>query len=212
VILHVGQRVSRTEAEGPGRRFALWVQGCTLRCAGCCNPQLFAASGGSALEVDALAIELQSVLGEVEGITFLGGEPFEQAAAVAALARRARAMKLSVMTFTGYRLEEIECAIQSASGSAGLTLEASGARALLESTDLLVDGRYESNQPETGRRWAGSTNQRFHYLTDRYRPGIEHIHEGEQAQTVEARLRLDGTVEINGWPALVGLTRSLTMK
>ncbi|MDI9627955.1 MAG: 4Fe-4S cluster-binding domain-containing protein [Acidobacteriota bacterium] len=27
-----------TEAEGPGRRAALWVQGCQFLCPGCCNP------------------------------------------------------------------------------------------------------------------------------------------------------------------------------
>jgi organic radical activating enzyme len=37
----------------------------------------------------------------VEGVTFLGGEPFEQAAAAAELAEVTRARGLSVMTFTG---------------------------------------------------------------------------------------------------------------
>ena len=45
--LRVGQRVESTEAEGPGTRFALWTQGCTLRCPGCCNPHLFADRGGA---------------------------------------------------------------------------------------------------------------------------------------------------------------------
>ena len=43
--LPVAQFVPRTEAEGPGRRFALWVQGCPLRCKGCCNPEMLAFKG-----------------------------------------------------------------------------------------------------------------------------------------------------------------------
>ncbi len=29
-----------TESEGPGRRLAIWVQGCKKRCTGCCNPDM----------------------------------------------------------------------------------------------------------------------------------------------------------------------------
>ncbi|HGG57662.1 MAG TPA: 4Fe-4S cluster-binding domain-containing protein, partial [Nannocystis exedens] len=46
LALQIAHIVAITEAEGPGRRFALWVQGCSLHCPGCCNPELFAAAGG----------------------------------------------------------------------------------------------------------------------------------------------------------------------
>jgi anaerobic ribonucleoside-triphosphate reductase activating protein len=44
--LRVAQVVPCTEAEGPGRRFALWFQGCPLRCPGCCNPEMLPFEGG----------------------------------------------------------------------------------------------------------------------------------------------------------------------
>ena len=44
--LSIAQIVPSTEAEGPGRRFALWVQGCPLRCPGCCNPEMLPFAGG----------------------------------------------------------------------------------------------------------------------------------------------------------------------
>ena len=46
VRLRIAQIVPSTEAEGPGRRFALWFQGCSLRCPGCCNPEMLPFTGG----------------------------------------------------------------------------------------------------------------------------------------------------------------------
>lgn len=182
--------VERTEAEGPGVRFALWVQGCAIRCPGCCNPHLFEREGGRDASVAALAAGLRALRHDVEGVTFLGGEPFEQAAPLAVLAASARELGLGVMTFTGHRLEDLV-----AGGGAG-------ARDLLASTDLLVDSPYDARLPERRRRWAGSTNQRFHFLTRRYAPGIERVEAGEVERTVEVRIAPDGVAHVNGWPEL----------
>jgi anaerobic ribonucleoside-triphosphate reductase activating protein len=92
----------------------------------------------------------------LEGVTFQGGEPFEQAEALAALARPARDLGLGLLVFSGYRLEDLEKEIQP------------GSRALLEQTDLLVDGPYRRGRPPGGRPWIGSGNQRFHFLSPRY--------------------------------------------
>src|SRR5947209_6849014 len=49
--IRVAQIVPCTEAEGPGKRFALWFQGCPLRCAGCCNPEMLPFEGGREVSV-----------------------------------------------------------------------------------------------------------------------------------------------------------------
>jgi len=181
--------VAETEAEGPGRRFALWVQGCAIRCPGCCNPQLFEREGGQELPVAAVVERISAVRGRIEGITFLGGEPFEQAGALSRLARAARGLGLSVMTFTGHTIEELR-------GRNDADVDA-----LIETTDLLVDGPYVAALPERERRWAGSTNQRFHFLSSLYPPGIERPQPEEALRTVE--IRLDGArLQANGWPEL----------
>src|SRR5204863_7524385 len=51
-VLRVPTIVADTEAEGPGRRLALWAQGCTIRCPGCCNPEMFTTKGGTEMTVD----------------------------------------------------------------------------------------------------------------------------------------------------------------
>ena len=72
-------------------------------------------------------------------------------------------------------------------------------------TDLLVDGRYEAQHPERSRRWVGSTNQRFHFLTSRYSPGIELLTPAVPERTVEARIGPDGQLLLTGWPERLDL-------
>ena len=98
--LKVAQVVPRTEAEGPGVRFAIWLQGCPLRCPGCCNPQMLPVGGGELVPVDRLFGRTGDASG-IEGITLLGGEPTMQARGAADLAGRARSIGLSVMVFSG---------------------------------------------------------------------------------------------------------------
>ena len=180
--LRLAQIVADTEAEGPGRRFALWVQGCSLRCPGCCNPEMFAADKGRAANSAELAAQALATAG-LEGVSVLGGEPGEQAEAVADFCERVRAGGLSVMLYSGYTLAELRAR--------------PGAERLLKAVDLLVDGRYQQSLPETRRRWLGSTNQVMHFLTPRYSLADPRF---ASANTVELRLTRDG-LTINGWPA-----------
>jgi anaerobic ribonucleoside-triphosphate reductase activating protein len=187
-MLRIAAIVDDTRAEGPGRRWALWVQGCSLRCAGCCNPEMFDERRGQAVEIDELAARIAEAQAHgVEGVTFLGGEPFEQPVGLAALARRARALAMTVMVFSGHALDELR-----ARGDAA---------ELLALTDLLVDGRYDRARPEPrppiGRRWIGSANQVMHFLTAAYSPDDPRM---RGANTIEIRLS-NGALQINGWPS-----------
>lgn len=187
-VLRVATISDDTEAEGPGRRWALWVQGCTIRCPGCCNPEMFAATGGTAMSIEALVARMRAAKERgVEGISVLGGEPFEQAAGVAEVARAARALGLTVMVYSGYRLADLR--------------DRDDAAPLLAEIDLLVDGRYDRDLPEppppVGRRWLGSTNQVMHFLTTAYAPDDPRMRE---ANTVEFHWS-QGQLLVNGWPA-----------
>jgi anaerobic ribonucleoside-triphosphate reductase activating protein len=184
ILLRVGHVVPDTEAEGPGRRFAVWVKGCPLRCPGCCNPELFASSGGTLRPTHELADEILATPG-IEGVSFLGGEPMSQAAAVLDVVRRVRRGGLSIMVFTGFTLRELKDRKQAE------------IKALLEQIDLLVDGRYERELPERRRRWIGSHNQVMHFLSDRYTPFEPRFYE---SNTIEIRLGRNGVL-VNGWPA-----------
>ncbi|MBX7102777.1 MAG: radical SAM protein [Gemmataceae bacterium] len=182
-MLRVAHVAPDTEAEGPGRRFAVWFQGCPLRCPGCCNPEMLPFEGGRGVEVDDLVNQLARE--SVEGISLLGGEPFAHAPGAAEFAARARALGLSVMVYSGYTLAELR-----ADSSPGVG-------ELLALTDILVDGPYDRSRPDSRRRWVGSENQVVHFFTDRYSPGDECW---KRPNTLELRL-VDGTLSVNGFPA-----------
>ncbi len=188
-MLRVATIVDSTEAEGPGARLALWVQGCTIRCPGCCNPEMFAQRGGTEMTVEQVLARFDAAAAN-EGVSILGGEPFEQAAEVAAFARGVRARGKTVMVYSGYRIAELRA--QAAANPA--------VTELIDSTDLLVDGRYDRELPEPpppiGRRWLGSTNQVMHFLTSAYSAEDERMRD---ANTVEIHWR-DGKLVVNGWP------------
>lgn len=151
---------------GPGRRFALWVQGCDRACPGCIAPDAHDPAGGASIEVDALAWEI--ALSGADGLSISGGEPFLQAGALAELVRLVRRQRdLGVIAYTGFTLEEL----------AGVP----DARALLACTDLLVDGAYV-RELDDGRGVRGSANQRLLPLTDRYRELTGELERCERAQ------------------------------
>lgn len=182
--LQVGQIVSDTEAEGPGRRFAVWVQGCPLRCRDCCNTHMLPFRGGVAH--DAARLAEQVLHAPVEGVTLLGGEPTAQPEAVAEICARVQDGGKSTMVFSGYTLAELR------------SRQDPAINALLAACDLLVDGPYERERPETKRRWIGSCNQVMHFLTDRYSPDDPQF---MARNSVELRLSA-GALVVNGWPAL----------
>ena len=94
IRLRVAQIVPSTEAEGPGKRFAIWFQGCPLRCPGCCNPEFLSFHGGEDKSLSDVVEAMTSQDG-IEGITLLGGEPFAHAEAAAALAQSAKSPRNS---------------------------------------------------------------------------------------------------------------------
>ena len=187
VRLQVAQIVPCTEAEGPGRRFAVWFQGCPLRCAACCNPEMLPFAGGDSISAGGLLTQLRKAARQdgVEGLTLLGGEPLAHAEGAAVLARETQRLGLSVMVFSGYTIEQIRA------------MGDPDADELLAHTDILVDGPYDRTQPELSRRWIGSANQRVHFLTERYRQDDPRW---RQRNTLEIRLDA-GLVTVNGFPA-----------
>lgn len=183
--LNLAHFVARTASEGPGFRAALWVQGCPIHCPGCINPHTWAFEDREWVAVDVLAARILATP-DIEGVTFVGGEPFSQAAPLAALAKQVRAGGLSVMTFTGYTYEQLKAA------------QNPDWEALLAETDLLADGPFIQARRTDRLPWLGSDNQRLIALTPRYAQQIRTV-TPQQANGLEVRLSPDGQIFINGF-------------
>ena len=139
--------------DGPGLRFCVYVQGCSHRCPGCHNPKSQPVSGGKEYTVSELYNRCVSNK-LTSGVTFSGGEPFEQAAGCIALAKKIRACanhSYNIWIYSGYTYE----ALVSGETPAGLL-----AGDLLELCDVLVDGRFEMSLHKYDLKWKGSSNQR----------------------------------------------------
>ncbi len=195
--LNVAVVVSCTEAEGPGRRYALWVQGCALRCPGCCNPELLAFVERTRRTADEVVADVLAARDahDIEGISLLGGEPTRQAGPLADVAAAVRAAGLSVMLYSGYTLAELQAEPDA------------DVQRLLAHVDLLVDGRYDEARRTTTRRFIGSDNQVLHFLTTRYRSDDPRL---RADNTVELRVKVGpdgGLYVLNGWPVRGAGTR-----
>ncbi|MBR4976864.1 MAG: anaerobic ribonucleoside-triphosphate reductase activating protein [Thermoguttaceae bacterium] len=146
--LRIAGRVDDSIVDGPGVRYALFTQGCPRACPGCHNPQTQPLEGGEEATVEAILAEIDANP-LLDGVTFSGGEPFLQAAALAELARELKKRGLHRAAYTGYLWEEL--------------IEANDPawNAFLAELDVVVDGPFVQALRSWTLKFAGSTNQRF---------------------------------------------------
>jgi len=184
VMLNLAGFLARSAVNGPGIRAVVWVQGCPIRCEGCFNPQFWAFVPADAVPVPVLVQKILSVSG-IDGVTFSGGEPFAQAAALALVGEELHAAGLSIVTYTGYTCEEI------------LVKKNPSWQHLLRVTDLLVAGPYMRSLSCTA-PLIGSSNQSVIRLSDRIPSVISPTQ--ESSSTVEFTISPDGTLTATGFP------------
>jgi anaerobic ribonucleoside-triphosphate reductase activating protein len=189
----------RSRANGPGARFVIWSQGCTLGCPGCFNPHTHparlprdgaagvpaagTAGGWMAGQWPAaqLAAAAAAQAGHVEGVTLTGGEPLQQPAAVAAFCAEIRARtSLGIVVLTGYARAEIEAD--------------PGRAAAVADADMVIAGRYNSRL-RTGAGLRGSANKQYWARTCRYTAA-----DFDAVPDLEIAVAADGTVTVSGMP------------
>ena len=180
--LNIAAIAAHTRALGPGARAAIWVQGCPFHCAGCLAPEWIPFVPSTLLTPDKVLEQLD--LDTISGLTFSGGEPMEQAAGLAALARLARQKKdLDLICFTGYRYERL---LKNPPNT--------GVPELLAQVDVLVEGLFvQSLNDSIGLR--GSSNQRVIHLSSRLK---EHDFKSHQRK-VEITIT-NGEIAVIGIP------------
>ena len=141
--------------DGPGVRMAVFVQGCSHHCHGCHNPESQPAGDGYGTVRDIAELAAFALANPMlSGLTLSGGEPFEQAAECAELARQVKELRpdFNVWSYSGYTFEQLCRRAEAGDG---------GIQALLDMTDVLVDGPYIKERHNISLRFRGSSNQRI---------------------------------------------------
>lgn len=179
--INVFKILKKTKVEGPGVRFCIWVQGCLRQCEGCFAKATWSHKPNKVMTVNELFNMIKEQEG-IEGVTFLGGEPFEQADALSLLAKKVHDIGLSVVTFTGAKLEDLQ------------SVNDDGFNNLIKYSDILIDGEFVQEKFELSRPWVGSSNQRYIFLSDRY--SLQDVVSAKNK--VEVRINKNGMVFVNG--------------
>lgn len=145
-------------ANGPGIRVSLFVSGCTHRCRGCFNSEVWDFAYGKPYTAETEEEILEALAPPyIRGLSLLGGEPMEPAnrCAVLGLARKARLRypAKDIWCYTGYDFEKD--LLRWAAGGEGEVTE------LLSLIDVLVDGEFVEEKKNLRLPFRGSENQRI---------------------------------------------------
>lgn len=156
--MHIGQILTADTANGTGIRLSIFVSGCTNHCEGCFQPQTWDFNYGQLYteSIENFIIEELSK-SYYDGLTILGGEPFEllnQRTLVQLIRRVKREISnKNIWIYTGFTYDKdlipdgcryIECTDE-----------------ILDNTDILVDGRFEKDLRNLRLNFRGSSNQRI---------------------------------------------------
>ena len=146
-------------ANGTGVRVSLFVSGCTHHCKGCFNPETWNFDYGNKYtkETEQSIIDALSP-SYIEGLSLLGGEPFEpqnQPTLLGLLKRiRKELPTKNVWCYSGYTFEELSGQKESRAFTEN-TLE------MLSLIDVLVDGEFVEELKDISLKFRGSSNQRI---------------------------------------------------
>lgn len=153
--LNIGKILPQSRVNGPGNRCVVWLQGCGIRCPHCMNQQFLSREPKTVMTVSELYETIAS-MPDIEGVTYSGGEPFEQAKGLYYLGRKLKGKGLTVMSYSGYTYREL------------ISRKDRYISGLLSTLDILVDGRFEADKAAS-LPWRGSRNQKVHFLTEKYK-------------------------------------------
>lgn len=155
MLINIGKIDKNCSVLGPGKRYIIWVQGCIFNCDGCYNIEYQPLKENQILDTEEIIRDILEEKNNIEGVTFLGGEPLLQAKQLSKIAEECQKNNLSVLCYTGFEYKEL------------IQKKNNNINKLLEYTDVLIDGRYiKELRIDFG--YKGSSNQNTVFLSNRY--------------------------------------------
>ena len=137
--------------DGPGRRSVIQFAGCSIRCSGCYIPETHLRENGKLVSIAEIIAEIEKRSGEHDGVTILGGEPFDQMEGLELLVKKLKISGFHLTIYTGFTLENL------------LSRNSESVNRILKQTDLLIDGAFDRALAKNAGEYRGSSNQRLHY-------------------------------------------------
>ena len=182
--------LKNTKVEGPKNRYCIWVQGCSRHCKGCWAKATWDFNSGVEYDVDEILNDILNTK-NIDGVTFLGGEPFEQPEALEYLCKKIKESDPSIVCFTGNKFEDIK----------------EKHKNILENIDLLIDGEFKEEEKDYSRPWVGSKNQNYHFLSSKFDKSILKNYKNK----VELNIQENGVIFMNGMGDFDELTKKLKL-
>jgi anaerobic ribonucleoside-triphosphate reductase activating protein len=135
--------------DGFGRRSVVQFAGCSIRCVGCYVPETHERENGRLTSIGEIVRGVDEQRTRHDGVTILGGEPFDQAESLSALVERLKAKNYHITVYSGYTLENL------------LARDEECVNRVLAKIDLLIDGAFDRNLTRNAGEYRGSSNQRL---------------------------------------------------
>ena len=148
-VIHLFRLYHHSTVDGPGRRSVVQVAGCSIRCPGCYVPETHERANGKPTLIDEIVAEIDKRSCEHDGVTILGGEPFDQIEALEKLVKKLKEKNYHLTIYSGYTLENL------------LDRKCESIRQVLANTDLLIDGAFKREFTKNVGEYRGSSNQRL---------------------------------------------------
>lgn len=188
--MKISHYVGRTSVLGPYLRSALWVHGCCFSCEGCLAKEMNIGPYKDYEPAELSDIFLK--FADTEGITISGGEPFLQAKELSTMLERIMKKRdYGVIIYSGFLKEELE------------NNSDDGIRGLLQYVDILIDGNY-MQALDDGKPYRGSSNQKIHLMTERYKSIFEDYYNGTDKRNIEIDVEKDNVYMV-GVPSKNGI-------
>jgi anaerobic ribonucleoside-triphosphate reductase activating protein len=198
-------KIDSSSVNGPGNRAVLWFQGCSLSCKGCWNPETHAFHEKTRTSIGEIQDWIKN-LKDVEGITFSGGEPMQQAPYLYVLMAWIKDNRpdLSIGMYTGYTKKELENGTFKWMSAAPENKETDGWHRgstqlweeIKKHLDFAVVGRYIQSMACHDEPLRGSRNQEVLFISDLYKS------DDLPPQIAEVTIGEDALIQITGYPTV----------
>lgn len=153
--MYIARILYPVEVLGPGKRIGIWFSGCSHKCKGCSNPELWLQQEKYKISIDDVLALIHQISNAnlVDGFTITGGDPMEQSDELMLLLDKLKSISDDILVYTGFQIEELTAK-------------------QLENISILIDGKYKEELNDNS-LLCGSSNQRIHILEESQRNKYE---------------------------------------